>query len=298
MEYIEITIEDINIEEAEIILTNLGIYEYIVNDPEDIKDLLTKKHSYDWDFVDQDIIDKENAKPSITMYFEKSDEGFKKLELIKGAFPHISYISREDSEWKDRWKEYFVPTKIGSGIVVCPSWCEYTKESDEKVLILDPKMAFGTGTHESTSLCVKFLEEYVKEDMDVLDVGTGTGILAIAAKLLGAKEVLGVDIDREAVISARENIEMNKLDIKIIEGDLTKGIDFKCDILVANLIAELDILLMKDAFKHLKKGGHAIFSGILVEQEEKVTAAMIDNGFKSIKVKEDGMWCALVGGKE
>ncbi len=298
MEYIEIVIEDINIEEAELKLNDLGIYEYIINDPKDIEELLAKKHSYDWDFVDDDIVARKNSKANIVLYVEKSDEGLRTLETIRIMFTEVAYNDREDSEWKDKWEKYFVPTKIGGEVVVCPSWCEYDKKEDEKVLILDPKSAFGTGTHESTSLCVKLLEEYLEEGMDLLDVGTGTGILAIAAKLLGANKVLGVDIDKEAVLSAKENVAINKLDVEIIEGDLTKGIAFRCDILVANLIAELDILLMKDAFRHLKKGGFAIFSGILIEQEETVVASMEDNGFKLIKVKKDGMWCAAVGGKE
>ena len=163
------------------------------------------------------------------------------------------------------------------------------------MLELDPGMAFGTGDHETTSMCAVLMDEVSCEGKDVLDVGTGSGILAIAADLLGANEILGVDIDPIAVEVAIENGKINNCgdNVKFIEGDLTKGIDFKADIVVANLMAEMVVMLTKAVKNHMKAGSVFISSGILVEKKDMVIEALKEVGLEPFKIIDKGDWSAI-----
>ena len=156
-------------------------------------------------------------------------------------------------------------------------------------------MAFGTGSHETTSLCALFLEEIGCFEKSVLDLGTGSGILAIAAARLGAPKVLGIDIDSVAVEVARENMCINQCDdvVTILEGDLVKGVDFKADIIVANLMAELLCVLASSILKHMEKDGCCICSGILAEKKDMVAAAFEESGMAVVDAKKKGEWVAL-----
>jgi ribosomal protein L11 methyltransferase len=141
----------------------------------------------------------------------------------------IAQIVMDEEDWANSWKKYFKPLKIGKRVVIRPTWEQYTAVGEEIVLDMDPGMAFGTGSHASTSLCIRYLEEYIKPDMKVLDVGTGTGILAMCAARLGAEEVLAVDYDPVAVRVAKENVELNDLAdvVKVAWHDLLKGVELK-----------------------------------------------------------------------
>ncbi|MEI3518423.1 MAG: 50S ribosomal protein L11 methyltransferase [Clostridia bacterium] len=205
----------------------------------------------------------------------------------------------DDEDWKDKWKENFKPTKITEKLVVKPTWEEYQAADGEVVLQIDPGMAFGTGTHETTSLCLKLMEKYLGDDpagKTVLDVGCGSGILSIAAALLGCREVTGIEIDEDAVNVAGENVALNEVAdaVKIMQGDLVKGIDVKADIIVANLMADLVMMLAESAKEHLADGGVFISSGILVEKRDKVAEAVKAAGFEIVEIAEDGEWCAIV----
>lgn len=318
MKYIQADIH-VNREGIEPLVTALleiGITDTVIEDPADIADLLEKKNDYDWDYIDESVLELENEEPKVTVFVEESDEGRAKLEEIKTAVAEIkrrqeagefgesadfgaltvTVSVEDDSQWKDNWKEYFKPAKVGRTIVVKPTWEEYEAKEGEKIIEIDPGMAFGTGTHETTSLCIRLMEDYVKPGMKILDVGCGSGILSIAGALLGASEVLGVEIDPIAVEIAQANIELNNIgDVaKAQYGDLTKGIDFKADVIVANLMADLVMMLSADVAKHLLPGGIYISSGILTEKEVLVADTMRSLGFKIMEVKEDGMWCAIV----
>ena len=205
----------------------------------------------------------------------------------------------DDEDWKDKWKENFKPSKITKRIVVKPTWEEYIAGDGEIVLQIDPGMAFGTGTHETTSLCLRLMEKYLSdfpENKKVLDIGCGSGILSIAAALLGAGEVMAVEIDKDAVSVAEENVKLNGVlnNVSVVQGDLTKGIDFKADIIVANLMADLVMVLAESAANHMEDGGIFISSGILTEKKETVSEAIRNAGFEILEIEEDGEWCAIV----
>ena len=203
---------------------------------------------------------------------------------------------RGDEEWKDKWKAYFKPTKITEHIVVCPSWEEYKPASDDEVVIsIDPGMAFGTGTHETTALTTLLMEKYLKPGEKVLDVGCGSGILSIIAARLGASRVLGIDIDDEAVTASEENGELNGvMDTAHFQiGDLTEGVDFQADVVVANLLTHLVLRLSPDIPKHMLPGGRYVTSGILAEQEASVVQALEELGFTVLETAEKGDWCCI-----
>ena len=318
MKYLEINIETsaAGIEPVVSALLNLGITDTVVEDPRDIEDLMDKKQTYDWDYLDDSIIEKMKESPKVTVYLEDTEENRTLAEQIAPAMEELRSKAREgifgegadfgslrvskkqedDTQWKDKWKEYFKPARIAENIVVKPTWESYERQGDEKVIEIDPGMAFGTGTHETTSLCVKMLEKYQKESDKVLDVGCGSGILSIAAALLGAEDVLGVDIDPVAVEVAAENIELNGVAnvAKAQYGDLTKGIDYKADIVVANLMADLVMMLSEDVARHMQPGGLFISSGILVEKEVQVTEHLRSQGFGIVEVRVVGGWCCIV----
>ncbi len=302
MKYLQIdmiTTEE-GIEEISAALLNIGITDIAIEDPNDIDDILNKQHDYDWDYIDDAVLDIKNHQPKATVYLELNEENEKLAEEIRKAVKGLALSCEmsvnDDTEWKDKWKQYFKPTKVSDTIVVKPTWEEYEPQNDEKVLEIDPGMAFGTGTHETTSLCMKLMEKYMKKGDKVLDVGCGSGILSIAGALLGASDCLGVEIDPVAVEIAKENIVLNKVDkvARAQYGDLTKGIDYKANIVVANLMADLVMLLSKDVAKHILPGGYYISSGILVEKIPVVSKAIEESGFKIVEVKIDGMWSAIV----
>ncbi len=304
MKYIEFVIYADSSEELELIeavLMSSGIEDSVVSDPKDIHELLEKKNAYDWDYVDESVLQLENERPSVTVYRDDREEEYEFLsglsEKLKAEIPGCTTESRVvcDDDWKDKWKEYFKPAKITQRLVVKPTWEDYEKKEDELVIEIDPGMAFGTGTHETTSLCLELIEEYIKPGDYVLDVGCGSGILAIAAGLLGAEEVLGIEIDPVAVEIGKSNVELNGLseNVRVVYGDLTKGIDFKADLVAANLMADIVKILSGDVAKHIKPGGVYISSGILAELADDVGSVIEKCGFEIEEVRVKGEWCAI-----
>ena len=185
----------------------------------------------------------------------------------------INCTEIQDEDWSTTWKEYFHPIKVGDLIVIKPSWEEYNASPDDIIIELDPGMAFGTGTHHTTSMCIRLLEEIIKGGQEVFDVGTGSGVLAITAAKLGAMKVTAVDFDPVAVRVAKENIEANHVSDIITTGqsDLLKNVDGKADVIIANIIADIIIRLLDDIPNRLKLGGTMIASGIIADRLSDVT---------------------------
>jgi ribosomal protein L11 methyltransferase len=220
----------------------------------------------------------------------------------------------DDEDWANAWKQFFKPVRITDRLTIKPTWEPYTASNEEVIIELDPGMAFGTGTHETTSLCLKTIERYVKSGDDVIDVGTGSGVLAIAAAKLGASGVLAVDLDPVAVSSAKENTALNgltdKITVKLSDllgvlkqngeqtGDQTDlSVSLPVDVVVANILAEIILVFVSDVQAALKTGGLYIASGIITAKEQLVEDALQANGFEIIDKSYDGIWVAIVARK-
>lgn len=297
MKYIEVKIytSQEGIDPLTCVLMDMGIAGFAIEDARDFQDLMNKKNSYDWDYIDDSLMELEHVRTSVTFYLEDTESGKSLLAQLREKYELVSKPV-DDSEWKDNWKEYFKPTKITDKIVIKPTWEAYESKEEELVIEIDPGMAFGTGTHPTTSLCVKLLEKYIEPGKDaVLDVGCGSGILSIASALLGAKNVSAVDIDPVAVQVSKENVDLNQLSekISVMEGDLTKGLQFRADVVVANLMADLVMMLSKDVAAHLRGKSIYISSGILIEKQAEVVAAIEACGFHILDIMEEGEWCAI-----
>lgn len=219
------------------------------------------------------------------------------LEMADAGTPRIWVDSLPFGDWAESWKKYFKPRKIGKRLVVAPTWEEYTPTGDELVVRVDPGMAFGTGQHETTSLCMEALEELVppRAGGRVLDVGTGTGILAIAAVLLGASSGHGTDIDPEAITAALENVAANGLASRLVIDQATLGtIHETFPIVVANILAEALIEMAPALVPKVAPGGALVLSGILAHLAPGVRAAYQANGLTRIDERTQGEWVCLV----
>jgi len=208
----------------------------------------------------------------------------------------ISVRYAEDEDWANAWRQYFKPTAIGRRIIIKPSWETYAPSNDELVLELDPGMAFGTGGHPTTQLCLTTLEDYVTPGMTVADIGTGSGILSLAVARLGAARVYATDIDALPRKIARENVERNSLTsvIDVLDMEPFDAIARGCDLVVANIVANTIVQLAPEIPARLKPGGVFIASGIVNEHESLVRDALETVGLEPIEVRREDIWVALV----
>ena len=222
-------------------------------------------------------------------------------EIGKGT---VTLSETEDKDWINNWKTFFKPFRAAENIVIKPTWEEYEKENEEDILIeIDPGIAFGTGSHETTKLCIQALDKYVREGDSVLDVGCGSGILSIAALKLGAGHATAIDIDEVAVKVAAENMAVNKISptqYDLYDGDLITNSYMKVraglghDIVVANILADVIIPLTDIVRPHLKKVGLYITSGIINTKEEEVRKALEKNGFEIVAIEHMKEWCCFI----
>lgn len=210
----------------------------------------------------------------------------------------VDFYEYDEEDYQNSWKKYLFPEKVSEKFVVKPTWREYTPEADELIIELDPGRAFGTGSHPTTSLCLKLMEENISEGDSVIDVGTGSGILMIAADRLGASEIYGTDIDELAVESAKENLELNKISeekAKVYKGDLISVVENKkFDVVVANILADVLLILLHDISKVVKPNGKIIFSGIIEDKCELLKREVESLGFTVEEMKADKEWRAML----
>jgi len=213
-----------------------------------------------------------------------------------GEFFKIETTTIQDSDWENSWKDYFDILNIGEKFVIVPTWREYENEEDKYVINIDPGMAFGTGGHETTSLCIKNLEKYVKPHDNVIDVGCGSGILSIAASYLTDGSLKAVDLDKLAVDVSRENFALNNLKnrIEVEEASLLTKETKKYDVIVANILAHIIELMLEDAYKLLEDGGYFITSGIIKDKKDELLEKMLEQGFKLVEETSDNEWYSFV----
>jgi len=277
---------------------------------EDVADVEFKKKNLGFaDFINESVLTIEEG-AMVKGYFKDSENFMNTLNYIKesvdklGEFGFdkgegiVTYHKVNEDDWANNWKQYYKPTKAGEHIVVKPTWEDYEEKPGEVVVELDPGMAFGTGTHETTRMCIKALEKKVEKDTTVFDIGTGSGILSIAAAKLGAKHVVGVDLDPVAVESAKKNLEFNKVNnIQILYGDLMEVVEGKANIVVANILADIIMFLSEGVRAFIEDEGYFIASGILNTQRDKVTDKLKALDFKIEEVMEDGEWICIIAKK-
>lgn len=277
---------------------------------EDVADVEFKKENLGFaDFINESVLTIEEG-AMVKGYFKDSENFMNTLNYIKesvdklGEFGFdkgegiVTYHKVNEDDWANNWKQYYKPTKVGEHIVVKPTWEDYEEKPGEVVVELDPGMAFGTGTHETTRMCIKALEKKVKGDTTIFDIGTGSGILSIAAAKLGAKHVVGVDLDPVAVESAKKNLEFNKVNnIEILYGDLMEVVEGKANIVVANILADIIMFLSEGVRAFIEDEGYFIASGILNTQRDKVADKLKTLDFIIEEVMEDGEWICIIAKK-
>ncbi|MCM3619119.1 50S ribosomal protein L11 methyltransferase [Sutcliffiella horikoshii] len=214
---------------------------------------------------------------------------------------NISISEVNEEEWATAWKKYYNPVKISEKFTIVPTWETYEPvSSDEKIIELDPGMAFGTGTHPTTVLCIQAIERTVRPQDKVIDVGTGSGVLSIAAAMLDAKEVLALDLDDVAVESAKLNIKLNKVHptVTVKQNNLLGNVEGPVDVVVANILAEVIVRFTDDVYRVLENGGTFISSGIISMKKQEVKDALIKSGFKIEETMMMEDWVAFIAKKE
>lgn len=212
----------------------------------------------------------------------------------------ITLTEVHEEDWATAWKQYYKPIHVTEKITIKPIWEEYEQKKDDEIIIeMDPGMAFGTGTHPTTVLSIQAIEKYLKPSDVVIDVGSGSGVLSIAAAKLGAGKVYAFDLDEVAVKSSRTNVDVNKLSDKITvnQNDLLQGIDLNADMIVSNILAEIIVKFIDDAWKNLKRDGIFITSGIIKQKEETVLEGLKNQGFEIVETAVLEDWVSIIAKK-
>ncbi len=317
MKWLEIKVITTNmaIEAVSGVVIDLGVQGVQIEDDLDLKNFLENNY-LNWDYVDEELANKEESDTTITFYLSKNDYGLKILKDVEVALERLKTEDYgidfgtldmfmkdvDDDDFLHNWKKYYSPFKIGERIVVCPSWEDYIAKGDEIVFKIDPGTAFGTGLHQTTKLCAMYLEKYVNETTELLDVGTGSGILFIISLLLGAKNAFAIDIDKNAVDVAEKNAQMNNLENfttmfgNILEDKELREMAYakKYDVICANIVADVIIMIKDVCFDLVKDDGVFITSGIIKEREEDVINALTGIGFKVKEKREMDDWLSIV----
>lgn len=305
MQWIEVNVAVTHeaVEAVADVLTNAGSKGVAIEDPQLINDL---RKSGTWELCD--IPEQQNTEVvTVSAYYADDDKLAQRLADIdtqlalieerigKYRFGNTRFRKMSEQDWANEWKQYFHVTHVGKSLVIKPSWEDYTAKAGEHVIEIDPGMAFGTGTHHTTNMMMERLEKVITPDSTVFDVGTGSGILAIASAMLGAKSVKAVDIDAVAVRVAKENVADNGLAdaIEVCEGDLLHGTEGRADVIIANIIADIIIMLLKDIPQRLAADGVFLASGIIEERMTDVEAEAHKQGLVVDAVDHRGGWVVM-----
>lgn len=289
------------------LLMNAGAAGTAIEDRYDVTS--SKKSDGMWDMIDEDVLAGMSEDVLVKAYFKDDQHAGETFMLVSerlrellradlgfdmGSLELESRGVREQ-DWAENWKKYYKPFRAGKHLVIKPSWEPYEEQTGDLILELDPGMAFGTGMHETTFMCMQQLENYVTPGCRAIDVGCGSGILALAAAKLGAGDVLAIDLDELAVKVAAENTQKNGLAdvVRVVHGDLLERREEQADVIVANIIADVICYLCGPAKKHLLPGGVFICSGIIREREEDVQRALWGAGYTVAGRLEKGEWVCL-----
>lgn len=296
-------------------LVGIGIKGFVINDPDDFNEFLENKDGK-WDYIDENLMQLAENEASVTVYIPENSQGYETFGMLKseidkikqsdalGDFGRLEIETKnvKEEDWAHNWKKYFKPFNIGKRLAVKPSWEEYENTENRLVVEIDPASSFGTGQHNTTRLCMEFLEQTVQEGDKVLDLGCGSGILSVTALLLGAERVTAVDIEEHASKTAVENIGKNgasedKYTVYcgnvLNDEQLVSSIGNGYDVVIANIVADVIIGMKKLFGRFLTHDGVLIVSGIISERKDEVINELETEGFLVKEINEKDGWVAI-----
>ena len=295
-------------------LLGMGINGFVIKDAADFEDFLNDR-SVNWDYIDDDLMGLKNCETTVTVYLPENAQGLENLEAIKselralktrdseGLFGRLEYELKnvKEEDWANNWKQYFKPLTVGEKLLIKPSWEKADADEKRKILEIDPASSFGTGQHNTTQLCLELIEKYISEGDTLLDLGCGSGILSIAAVLLGASGIKAVDIDENSVKIARENAAKNNIPKEIYSAycgniiedqNLVRQLGTGYKVVCANIVADV-LIAMSDCFRpFLEDKGILIISGIIDSRKDEVLDTIKSSGFELLEVSEKEDWVA------
>ena len=295
-------------------LLGMGINGFVIKDSAEFDEFLNDK-TMNWDYIDDDLMGLKNCETTVTVYLPDNAQGLENLEAVKlelkalngrdtdNLFGRLEYELKNvrEEDWANNWKKYFKPLTVGQKFLIKPSWEEAAPDETRKILEIDPASSFGTGQHNTTQLCLELIESYVKPGDTLLDLGCGSGILSIAAILLGAKSIKAVDIDQNSVKIARENAEKNNIPKEIYsaycgniidDDNLVRQLGQGYQVVCANIVADV-LIAMSGRFKRfLDENGILLISGIIDSRKDEVLEVIKNCGFELIEIREKEDWVA------
>lgn len=297
-------------------ISELGINGFEIHDSADFEDFLENKEM-NWDYVDDDLMNLKNVKTHVTCYLQDNAQGMEMMTALKGALEDIKSRDKDnffgsleintgsirEEDWANNWKQYYKPFNVGKKLIIKPTWEKADNIGERKILEIDPASSFGTGQHHTTKLVMETLEDVIRGGEKILDLGCGSGILSIAALLLGAEKAVMTDVFQNAVETASENVEQNGFSREhytaycgniIDDAKLRENIGAGYDVITANIVADV-IIKMCPLFRgFLKENGTIILSGIITERLDEVKSALAENRIEIEKISEEEGWNALL----
>lgn len=310
------SISPLFVEDISNLLVIAGVETFTVEDFSDLEETLSGGGIF-YDYIDDELLEAEGNIPVVYAYFGTDEEGdaifagtVEALTTLKNENADYSLLTWSedtvrDEDWENNWRQYFKPFPVGNKLAVKPTWEELTDELKEgrEIIEIDPSSSFGTGSHATTKLCMERLEDIIQGNEKVLDMGCGSGILTIAAMKLGAASAVAVDIDEVAARIAAENMEQNGLGddkVTVLDGNVLEDkalydkIGNGYDVICANIVAGIIIMMSDMFYEKLSEGGVLIASGIICEREEEVKNALISSGFEVLRSENLDDWSVLV----
>ncbi len=294
---IKVTVPVERVDETGSIVSMTVPYGIYIEDYSDMEDAVLEIAHID--LIDEDLLAKDRSKGIVHVYISPEENPNEAVSFIKERLDaekipyEIDSSLCKNADWENNWKKYFKPIPIGEKLLIQPIWKDKVDAGDRVVINLEPGLAFGTGSHETTRLCLEAIEKHIKPGSKMLDIGCGSGILSIASLLLGAGEATGVDIDKLAVKTALENAERNGFDesrYTLYHGNLTDKVNGKFDVVAANIVADAIIMLSEGVDAFMNDDSVYIVSGIIDMREDEVVSALDKYGFRIIARHEEGGW--------